>query len=99
MWTSSLLTSRGKLPKNTDVTKKIVLKNKIDLSHLEPIPYIPEIIALLNNNPEYLLEIAEKLEIPQRYVFAFYFAALNLDMLEFKKSTITIKSFVDIFRK
>ena len=98
IWTSSLLTSRGKLPNNTDFTKKIGLKKKIDLSHLEPIPYLPEIIALLSKNPESLLEIIEKLGIPQRYVFAFYFAALNLDMIEFSKSTVTKKSIINIFR-
>ena len=98
IWTSSLLTSRGKLPKNTDVTKNICLKKKIDLSHLEPIPYLAEINALLSRNPESLLETAEKLGIPQRYVFAFYFAALNLDMIEFSKSTTTKKSIIKLFR-
>ena len=98
IWTSCLLTSRGKLPNNSDVTKKIGLKRKIDLSYLEPIPYLPEIIALLSKNTESLLEIVEKLGIPQRYVFAFYFAALNLDMIEFSKSTATKKSIINIFR-
>ena len=98
IWTSSLLTSRGKLPNNTDVTKKIGLKKKIDLSHLEPIPYLAEMNELLSKNPESLLETAEKLGIPQRYVFAFYFAALNLDMIEFSKRTTTKKSIINIFR-
>ncbi len=101
IWTLSLLTSRGRLPENTDVTKMMSLKTGLDLSALEPIPYASEIVNLLNHEPSSLLEISELLDIPQKFVFAFYNAVLSLGMIEYNISTVSKakKTFGKFFRK
>jgi len=99
IWTTSLLTARGRLPENTDITQSIELKNSLDLSRLEPFPHVDKIASVLSNNPYNLLEIAKQLEIPQRYVFAFYYAAFNLNKIKFIKQGKAKKSFGNLFRK
>ena len=101
VWTMSLLTSRGRLPENTDVTKMMSLKIGLDLSTLEPIPYASEIVNLLHHEPSSILELSEQLDIPQKFIFAFYNAALSLDKIEFNISTASKakKSFGKFFRK
>ena len=100
-WTMSLLISRGRLPVNTDATKIMGLKTELDLSTVEPIPYASEIVDLLNDEPCRLLEISERLEIPQKFVFAFYNAALCLGMIEYDISVASKakKTFGNLFRK
>ncbi len=83
IWTTSLLTSRGRLPENTSVTKSIGLKTWPNLTRLELIPHAMNIAAVFAKNPGNLLEIPNWLNIQQRYVFAFYNAALSLEMIEF----------------
>ena len=101
IWTVSLLTSRGRLPENTDVTKLMSLKTGLDLSGLEPIPYVSEIVKLLNHEPSSLLEISEKLQVPQKFVFAFYNAVLSLNMIEYNIGTASKakKTFGRLFRR
>jgi len=83
IWTTSLLTSRGRLPENTNVTKNIGLKTWPNLTRVELIPHAMNIAAVFAKNPGNLLEIADWLKIHQRYVFAFYNAAFFLEMIEF----------------
>jgi hypothetical protein len=82
IWTSSLLTSRGRLPKNTNIKTQLGLKTWPDLTRVENIPHMMKIAALFHKNTWSLLEITKKSDIQQNYVIAFYNAALALDMIE-----------------
>ena len=49
---------------------------------MELMPHAMQIAAVFSKQPGSLLEISSWLNIEQRYVFAFYNAALALDMIE-----------------
>ncbi len=93
IWSMSLLTSRGRLPKGTDVTKKVGLKVWPNLTRVELPPHGIHIAAVFSKNPGNLLDISEWLNIEQRYVFAFYNAALSLNMIELDSSKMKKPSF------
>ncbi|MCK5902532.1 MAG: hypothetical protein KAG28_05230 [Cocleimonas sp.] len=82
LWTSSLLVSQGRLPATLDINKKTVLKYWPSFARVEAFPYSMRIAALWHYSPDTLVEMANKLEIPQRYVFAFYNGAEALDLVE-----------------
>ena len=82
IWTTSLLTSRGRLPKGTNLKAKIGLKSWPNLTRVENIPHMMQIAALLHKNTWSLLDITNKSDIPKNYVVAFYNAALALDMIQ-----------------
>ncbi|MEE9327570.1 MAG: hypothetical protein V3U71_09775 [Cocleimonas sp.] len=101
IWTTSLLTSRGRLLTKTDINRTVSLKTWPDLTRLEQMPYTMQIAAVLSKIPASLEEIAAQLQIPQRYVFAFYNGALALDMIEFdpKKFRTSTFSLNDLSKK
>ena len=78
-----MLTSRGRLPKDTNVTKVVGLKYWPNMSRMENTPHAMNLAAVFTKHPGSLLEIANWLKIQQKYVFAFYNAALSLDMIDF----------------
>ncbi len=82
LWTSSLLASYGRLPSTLDLDKKTVLKYWPSFARIEAFPYSMRIAALWHHSPDTLTNIAAKLDIPQRYVFAFYNGADALDLVE-----------------
>ncbi len=82
IWTTSLLVSHGRLPEDTDVLKKIKLKEGLDLDNFETIPHAKDIEKFLRNKHCSLIVVSQHLQIPQRYIFAFYNAVLSLDMIE-----------------
>jgi len=88
IWTVSMLTSRGRLPQQINITDKIKLKHWPDLTRVEQIPHAIRIAAVFYKHPGNLLEVANWLHIPQRYVFAFYNAVLALDMIDIQKVEI-----------
>ena len=83
-----LLTSRGRLPKDANITNKIGLKTWPNLTRLELVPHAMHMAAAFSKHPGSLLEISKWLKIQQRYVFAFYNAALYLDMIELNSSKV-----------
>lgn len=93
IWTTSLLTSRGRLQEKTDINKKFGLKTWPNLTRLEQIPHAMQIAAVFSKNPGSLQEIPGWLGIPQRYVFAFYNAALALNMIELDSSKFKTGTF------
>jgi len=93
IWSTSLLTSRGRLPDSTDITKKVELKVWPNLTRVELLPHTMHIAAAFSKHPGNLLEISEWLDIEQRYIFAFYNATLSLDMLELDSSKMKKPSF------
>ncbi len=82
LWTASLLTSRGRLPKNTNMKNKIGLTAWPNLTRVEKIPHMMQIAALFNKNTWSLSELTTKSGIQKNYVTAFYNAALALDMIQ-----------------
>ena len=82
LWTSSLLASHGRLPITLDLDKKTALKYWPSFARIEAFPYSMRIAALWHHSPDTLVQIAEKLAVPQRYVFAFYNGADALDLIE-----------------
>ncbi len=83
IWTTSLLTSRGRLLKSTNTNKPVGLKSWPNLTRIESFPHMMNIAAVFSKNPGNLLEVSKWLNIPQCYVFAFYNAAFFLDMIDF----------------
>ena len=75
LWQVSLWTARGRLPKGTDLNQDVILLHWPNFTRLVVTPYALKISALWMSQPHSLLETAQILEIPQRYVFAFYSAA------------------------
>jgi hypothetical protein len=82
LWTSSLLASNGRLPITVDISKKTALKYWPSFARIEAFPYSMRIAALWHHSPDTLVEMSQKLEIPQRYVFAFYNGADALGLIE-----------------
>lgn len=82
LWTSMLLTSSGKLNKNTDLKKRVILRDWPNFTRIETFPYVIRISALWSSEAFNMLEVAHNLQIPQRYVFAYYNAACVLGLME-----------------
>ncbi|MCK5917109.1 MAG: hypothetical protein KAG34_01695 [Cocleimonas sp.] len=82
LWTSSLLVSKGRIPATMDIDKKTALRYWPSFARIEAFPYSMRIAALWHHSPDTLIEMATKLAIPQRYVFAFYNGADALGLVE-----------------
>ena len=80
IWKISLWSSRGRIPSGTEISAPVYLSHWPNLTRLDNIPHAPRIAALLISAPDTLCHIAEKLEIPQRYVFGFYSASHALGL-------------------
>lgn len=80
LWKLALWTSRGKVPTGTDLTTPVFLRYWPCMTRLLLPPHALRIAALWAHQPHSLLQTAEVLKIPQRYVFAFYTAANALDL-------------------
>ncbi|MCK5663978.1 MAG: hypothetical protein KAI17_10845, partial [Thiotrichaceae bacterium] len=74
-WRQTLWTARGCVPNGIDLNKIIILPNWPNFTRLIVTPYALKISALWLEQPHSLLETAKILDIPQRYVFAFFSAA------------------------
>ena len=104
LWLISLLTSRGRLPEKTDLTKKFSLKVWPNLTRHELPPHSVQIAAVMSKHSGNLLEFSQWINIEQRFIFAFYNASFILGMIEsdskklkkpsfsFKKKEAKIKS-------
>ncbi len=93
IWTVSLLTSRGRLLEHTDIKKKIGLKIWPNLTRIESFPHVMNIAAVFSKHPGSLKDVPQWLNIPQCYVFAFYNAAVALDMIEFNSNNLKSSKF------
>ncbi len=97
LWLIALWTARGRLAKGTDLNEPVILKNWPNFTRLIETPYALKIAAFWIGNPHSLLETARILEIPQRYVFAFFNAARAIRLAStnsnFDTSSSTTASF------
>lgn len=80
VWRIALWTSRGRVPAGTDLSTPIFLRHWPCMTRLLITPHALRIAALWAHRPHSLLQTAQALRIPQRYVFAFYSAAHTLDL-------------------
>ncbi len=81
-WKLALWTSRGRLPKDTLLNAPVYLKRWPNFTRLHITPGAFSIVALLLDKPIPLALLIKVLNIPQRYVFAFYSAATSLGLIE-----------------
>jgi hypothetical protein len=75
LWESALNSARGRIPKGTPLDVPVCLLVWPNMTRLALFPHALRIAALWANQPYSLLDTAKVLQIPQRYVFAFYSAA------------------------
>jgi hypothetical protein len=80
IWQVTLWASRGRIPEGTNLTQPIYLRRWPNFTRLVVTPYAMPIAALWIKQPRSLLDTANALNIPQRYVFAFYSAARSLHL-------------------
>ncbi len=98
LWKMALWTSRGKVPKGTDLSKNIVLLHWPNFTRLIVTPHALEISALWIAQPQSLLDTAKLLDIPQRYVFSFFSATCAIKLafidrrLDKRPGSLTITS-------
>ncbi|HIQ14190.1 MAG TPA: hypothetical protein EYH38_01285 [Leucothrix sp.] len=90
IWTTSLLTSRGRLPQGTNIKKTIALKYWPDLTRIETIPHVMQIAAVFYKHPGCLRDMPDWLGIERRYIFAFYNAALSLKLIELDHKQLSL---------
>ena len=94
VWTSTLLSSRGDLPRALDPNKAVGLKHWPSLTRLEDIPHAMPIAAYWSAGAVSAVDVAKSLNIPQRYVFSFYNAANSLGLIEQDLQKLTTKQSV-----
>jgi hypothetical protein len=79
-WKVALWASRGRIPEGTSLSQPIYLRRWPNFTRLDVTPYALAITALWAEQPRSLIDTASHLQIPQRYVFAFYSAAKSLQL-------------------
>jgi len=88
VWKVALWSSRGKIPRNTDINLPVYLSEWPNFSRLVCFPHAMNIAAMLINKPMRLTEVARQLNIPQRYVFGFYSAAFALGIADVSRRKV-----------
>lgn len=82
VWTSTLLSAQGGLPRTLDPKKVVGLKHWPSLTRLENFPHAMPIAAQWSSTSMNAFDVAKSLNIPQRYVFSFYNATNSLGLIE-----------------
>jgi hypothetical protein len=80
LWRIALWTSRGRVPETCDLRAQVFIKHWPNMTRLQASPHALRIAALWVRRPYGLLQTAELLGIPQRFVFAFYSAAWAIEL-------------------
>jgi hypothetical protein len=75
LWKTALWASRGRVPVGSSFTTPVFLRRWPNMPRLVVFPHALRIAALWVSKPHSLVNTAEVLNVPQRYVFAFYSAA------------------------
>ncbi|CAA6821530.1 MAG: Unknown protein [uncultured Thiotrichaceae bacterium] len=82
IWTTSLLTSHGRLSRNADLSSPLRLKSWPNLTRLEQFPDAMPIAALWHEKAGNVFDLSEWLDVPQRHVIAFFNGAHTLGLFE-----------------
>lgn len=88
----TLLAAKGRLPRDTDLNKKISIIHQPDISKLVPIPGAIRVFSLWNMVPTSLLETCKIIGLPQKYVFSIYLIALVSGVLKNDTETNEVAS-------
>ncbi len=75
LWKMALWSARGRLPIGITIEKPVYLRAWPNFTRIIVTPHALRISACLVKYPRSLIDIATTLQIPQRYVFAFFTAA------------------------
>ncbi|WP_020394216.1 hypothetical protein [Thiolinea disciformis] len=91
IWTLSLLSSNGRIPQSANLDQRMILTYWPNFTRLEFIPHAMRLAAAWQQRAGTAFEIAQGLNIPQRYIFAFYNATTMLDLLVAAQETTEVK--------
>lgn len=81
-WKTALWSARGRVPKGTSLTAPVKLLHWPNIPRWMTVPHGMRIAALWAKQPTGLLETAQKLGVPCRYVFGFYTACQSFGLVE-----------------
>lgn len=81
-WQITLWASQGRLPISIMPDTPVLLSGWPNFTRLAITPHAIAIAAAMMSEPASPLEVAEKMQIPQRYVFAFIAACESLDLIK-----------------
>jgi hypothetical protein len=81
LWRAAMETAGGRLPTGVNPDKPVYLKHWPNMTRLQRTPHSLRIAAAWAIKGASISETARVLNIPQRYIFAFYNAALELDLV------------------
>lgn len=82
LWKLALWSSRGRVEVGTSLDAPVRLRAWPNIPRLMSVPHSLRISALWVMQPTGLLETARKLNVPHRFVFAFYCACKAFDLVE-----------------
>lgn len=88
LWKVALWTSRGRIPLGVPLDRPVCLKHWPNFTRLLPTPHAIRIAALWAAQPCSLMGTVSALQIPQRYVFAFFSAAQSSGLVELEQITV-----------
>ncbi len=92
IWTSCLLTSQGRVPSSLNCEDKYLLKQWPNFTRIENFPFAMKIAARWQKKPYKITEIAREMDIPLRYIIAFYNGTIGLSLFETDMSKVQQKS-------
>ncbi len=95
IWTSCLLTSQGRVPSSLDCEAPYLLKHWPNFTRIENFPFAMKIAARWQKKPYKVSDISREMNIPIRYVIAFYNGAAGLSLFETDPAQIEQKSNVE----
>ena len=82
LWKLALWSSRGRVKAGTSLDAPVRLRAWPNIPRLMSVPHSLRIAALWVMQPTGLLDTARKLDVPHRFVFAFYCACNAFDLVE-----------------
>jgi hypothetical protein len=86
LWKVTIWSSRGRLSSGShNIDQTFTLMNWPNFTRLMMIPYTMEIAALWVDKPISLRNSITALNVPQRYIFSLYSAAMSLNLILFEK--------------
>ncbi|ADJ27100.1 hypothetical protein [Nitrosococcus watsonii] len=88
LWKVALWTSRGRIPLDVPLDRPVCLKHWPNLTRLLLTPHAMRIAALWMVRPCSLMGTVAALQIPQRYVFAFFSAVHSLGLVALEQITV-----------
>jgi AmiR/NasT family two-component response regulator len=94
LWHVTLLAARGRVPNDTDFSKRFRLKHWPNMTRLTLFPHALRVAALWSKGDHSLVETAGLLNIEHRFIFSFYAAAKAIGLIEMcaEQTSLTSKN-------